>query len=102
MKMRSGWHTLGIVLCMALWYLLPDPHLLSVRPWAEPGLMVLALLGVVAAVWPHALDIWQRRLMVLLWLIVIGLTVLSATAISRQRVAVLQAYADDPTPMILR
>ena len=59
--------------------------------------MVLALLGIVATAWSRV--IWQRRLIVLLWLIVISLAVLSATAISRQRVAVLQAYADDPALM---
>ena len=97
MKIQAGWHYLGIVLCVSLVHFLPDPHLLPVRYWAESGLMVLALLGIVATAWSRV--IWQRRLIVLLWLIVISLAVLSATAISRQRVAVLQAYADDPALM---
>lgn len=80
-------------------YYLPDPHLLPVRAWLAPSLLLMAALGLALALRRRPQQKWRAAGLALLWLAVAALSAFTASAHYRYRQALLRASAIDPALM---
>ena len=98
-RTQTRWRLGFALVCLLAAYNMQDPHLLPVRAWAEPSLLLIALLSLAAAFrsWP------KQRLAIagsaLVWLAVIGFTVSGASAEYRHRRAIMHVSDLDPDLM---
>lgn len=87
------------MVCVLVAYHLQNPHLLPVRAWAEPVLLLVGMMGLAATLYWRPRQLWITLSISALWLAAIGFIVAGASAQYRHRQAILQAADRNPELM---
>lgn len=96
---KSRWRLSLALICTLAAYHLQNPHLLPVRAWAEPVLLLVAVISLAAVFRSRPKQLWLVASLAALWLAAISFIVAGASAQYRHRQAILHAAKYEPELM---